>query len=303
VDDVIKQIRRNQDVQDERARKNGWPLKDRQAFEAENESLRAEMIEQRRVDTHAAVVTYIGAGEKYYYQAFPDDQAGSLEEIRSAGVKPLKDEQVITWNGKESANLTRALEHYPRFGGLLVLSARKINVMNPTRYGHDVPEMNWWVKTFFRLQGQHVEHVTTPEGDDALRLVIGSSEAALMDVEMTVIPSKGYALRSSNDRHGGSLGIAAVRIREDMSDYVEAARGIWMPRHIVREEFDADDKLKSRVEFLALEDPRVNTPVEDGKFEQAGAENVSVVDERRPAAAKAQVAKPEAKDSPAPAKN
>jgi len=249
--------------------------KDNETLARELADQRTEMLAQQMAETRTAVIEYAAEGDKYRYLSYPVTQAGTLEEMRAAGVAPPeRDVSEMIWDGAESTHVLRPLGNSSR--RTVFVDAKRVSVVVPTKYGHEVPPINWFVKGFLHVEGWRVTRAASPEGDDALLLTIGDKKS-LVDVEQLVLPDKGYVIRRSVDRHGGKLGMPRIEIHEDCSDLVQAAPGIWLPRHILREEYAAAGQLRQRWEFLALEDPRVNAPLPDGVFDAPKSERAKVV--------------------------
>lgn len=114
------------------------------------------------------------------------------------------------------------------------------------------------------IPGARAERVTIRKS------VLGIPLFSGYEMTTTVLPEQGYVVESE------SMTVNGVEVSRDVhSDFQPTGAGFWFPKSVVRERYEADPKtnqrrLKSRLEYLAVEDVIFNEPLDDGLFRLRG---------------------------------
>ena len=108
------------------------------------------------------------------------------------------------------------------------------------------------------------------EGVTIRKSVLGIPLFSGYEMTTTVLPEQGYVVESE------SMIVNGVEVSRDVhADFQPTGAGFWFPKSVVRERYEADPKtkqrrLKSRLEYLAVEDVIFNEPLDDGLFRLRG---------------------------------
>jgi hypothetical protein len=114
------------------------------------------------------------------------------------------------------------------------------------------------------IPGARAEKVTIRKS------VLGIPLFSGYEMTTTVLPEQGYVVESE------SMTVNGVEVSRDVhADFQPTGAGFWFPKSVVRERYEADPKtnqrrLKSRLEYLAVEDVIFNEPLDDGLFRLRG---------------------------------
>ena len=90
------------------------------------------------------------------------------------------------------------------------------------------------------------------------------------EMTTTVLPEQGYVVESE------TMSTSGIEISRDIhADFQPTAAGFWFPKSVVRERYESDPKtnerrLKSRLEYLAINDVEFNAPLDDALFRLRG---------------------------------
>ena len=114
------------------------------------------------------------------------------------------------------------------------------------------------------IPGARAEKVTIKKS------VLGIPLFSGYEMTTTVLPEQGYVVESE------TMSASDVEISRDIhADFQPTAVGFWFPKNVVRERYESDPKtnerrLKSRLEYLALNDVEFNAPLDDALFRLRG---------------------------------
>ena len=114
------------------------------------------------------------------------------------------------------------------------------------------------------IPGARAEKVTIKKS------VLGIPLFSGYEMTTTVLPEQGYVVESE------TMSASDVEISRDIhADFQPTAAGFWFPKNVVRERYESDPKtnerrLKSRLEYLAINDVEFNAPLDDAIFRLRG---------------------------------
>ena len=114
------------------------------------------------------------------------------------------------------------------------------------------------------IPGARAEKVTIKKS------VLGIPLFSGYEMTTTVLPEHGYVVESE------TMSASDVEISRDIhADFQPTAAGFWFPKNVVRERYESDPKtnerrLKSRLEYLAINDVEFNAPLDDALFRLRG---------------------------------
>jgi hypothetical protein len=114
------------------------------------------------------------------------------------------------------------------------------------------------------IPGARAEKVTIKKS------VLGIPLFSGYEMTTTVLPEQGYVVESE------TMSTSDVEISRDIhADFQPTAAGFWFPKNVVRERYESDPKtnerrLKSRLEYLAINDVEFNAPLDDALFRLRG---------------------------------
>jgi hypothetical protein len=114
------------------------------------------------------------------------------------------------------------------------------------------------------IPGARAEKVTIKKS------VLGIPLFSGYEMTTTVLPEQGYVVESE------TMSASDVEISRDINaDFQPTAAGFWFPKSVVRERYESDPKtnerrLKSRLEYLAINDVEFNAPLDDAIFRLRG---------------------------------
>ena len=114
------------------------------------------------------------------------------------------------------------------------------------------------------IPGARAETVTIKKS------VLGIPLFSGYEMTTTVLPEQGYVVESE------TMSASDVEISRDFNaDFQPTAAGFWFPKSVVRERYESDPKtnerrLKSRLEYLAINDVEFNAPLDDAIFRLRG---------------------------------
>lgn len=172
-------------------------------------------------------------------QAGTDDRSG-LTRVASDPITPIPDFFNAGRLGKETGNVL-----------LRAAAADGASVGVETMASKAIP-------------GARAERVTIRKS------VLGIPLFSGYEMTTTVLPEQGYVVESE------SMTVNGVEVSRDVhADFQPTGAGFWFPKSVVRERYEADPKtnqrrLKSRLEYLAVEDVIFNEPLDDGLFRLRG---------------------------------
>ena len=114
------------------------------------------------------------------------------------------------------------------------------------------------------IPGARAEKVTIKKS------VLGIPLFSGYEMTTTVLPEQGYVVESE------TMSASDVEISRDIhADFQPTAAGFWFPKNVVRERYESDPKtnerrLKSRLEYLAINDVEFDAPLDDALFRLRG---------------------------------
>jgi hypothetical protein len=114
------------------------------------------------------------------------------------------------------------------------------------------------------IPGARAEKVTIKKS------VLGIPLFSGYEMTTTVLPEQGYVVESE------TMSTSGIEISRDIhADFQPTSAGFWFPKSVVRERYEIDPKtnerrLKSRLEYLAINDVEFNTPLDDSLFRLRG---------------------------------
>ena len=229
--------------------------------------------------------------QKYRFEQvnLPDDfpLKELAEKIRSGEIDVASDAAgrlVVTWDATE-ANMLKipSAEQAPASGdrtGLTQVGSDPItpipDFFNAGRLGRETGN------TLLRAAANNgasvgVEEVASKAipGARAEKVTIKKSVLGIplfsgYEMTTTVLPEQGYVVESE------TMSASDVEISRDIhADFQPTAAGFWFPKNVVRERYESDPKtnerrLKSRLEYLAINDVEFNAPLDDALFRLRG---------------------------------
>jgi len=258
--------------------------KDKDKITAQIPLIRKQLEDQYRRTTSTSLDTYYLSGAKQRTDRWMLTDDRPLDEIRK-GVPRFSQEAdySVVWNGRaegifdrSSLKETQTPGHQPL--QRLVLSSNPPKAQdNFLSYGRGADDN---LLTIFRKQGLPISvDSTTYKGEDALTLRIGAKNTVGFLLEATVLPNKGYVMAESSVKMAG-----AVQMIERYDEFTLTSAGFWIPKKIFRESYGLDERrvpvLRARLEMIALQDPKVNIPLDDSLFSLIPTADAIVSDRR-----------------------
>jgi hypothetical protein len=229
---------------------------------------------------------YNVSGNKYRIDRWMLPEGQSLDAMRQSDWNlDAKADFVTAWNGQWASQLDRVtLKETKREADSmterLLLSSAPPKPPGFLSFGREVPDKN--LLGAFRQQGLPitVESAVRQDGEEALLLRVGEKGTVGFSLEAVVLPNKGYSIAESEVTMYG-----APQVREEYSDFIQTAAGFWVPMKIKREAYKLSKQgvpeLSSRQEMIALEQPRVNVPVDDEVFDLIPTADTTIVIDQR----------------------
>jgi hypothetical protein len=227
------------------------------------------------------VVRYTVEGDNYRIERVFVSNAESLEKIRQnvlAGQIDLSASNVLTWNGKVSAEII-ALNTETSTGKDRLSNENSDNLRSSISYGKigKLPEFMDYgryvkdEKIFDLFKGQKLPLSTasiTIDGEQGVLLRVGSKNTEGFLLETSVLPSKGYVVAFSRVKVND-----AVMTEDHYRDFVKVNDGSWLPTRITKTNYKIDQQgvpyVATKKELLAIESPMLNVELPKDFFDLA----------------------------------
>jgi len=271
IDETIKQITASAEKLQPR---------ERQKRLSQIPDIRLSLEKQSKSTLNTTVQAYYVSGSKHRTETWAQSNEDPLDAFRGYEFKlDVESASVDVWNGQYTARLTRmaqSVEEQPH--DLLILTSDKPRPLDFLAFGREVPDN---LLDTFREQGHPicVESTVTKDGEEALILRIGEKGTIGFLLETVVLPNKGYSIAESSVMMYG-----APQVREEYSDFVQTSAGFWVPMKIRREAYKLSEHkvpvLSSRLEMIALEEPKVNVSIDDKLFDLTPTSTTLMLDHR-----------------------